>query len=476
MKDRTENVLNIFTELSRVPRQSGNSGAVTDWVTAWATEQGFSFKRDAKNNVVIAVPATAGREGEPVVVLQGHSDMVCEKNPESNHNFSQDPIELIREGEWLSADQTTLGADNGIALALAFDLALNREVSHPPLEILITSDEEIGLVGANGLEPGFIEGKTLINIDSEDEGVLTVGCAGGMDCLFDIKADFEASRGSLFSLVIGGLAGGHSGVDIHLGRGSAVKLAGRMLASLPRNVSLVSLDAGSKATNAIPRRAEMALLAGERVDSLTLENWAEGWGRTFSAELGGVDPGLTVTLQAKGDGEERVLSGEGLRRLADLICAMPQGPMAWSREMEGLVETSTNLAYVHTEEDRFRFGTSQRSSLMSRLVEINRRVESLARLAGADPIVTRNKYPAWQPVWESPLLSRAKAAYRKLFGKEAVVEVIHAGLETGVIGARYEGMDMVSLGPTIGFPHSPDEKLHVPSLAKVYELLTEILA
>ena len=476
-ENRTENILSLFREISLIPRQSGNRGPITDWIKNWAKEQGFSCQTDDIDNILIKVPASPGREGENPVILQGHSDMVCEKTPSSSHDFSTDPLDLYEEEGWLKARDTTLGADNGIAIAIALDLAQNNSVSHAALEILITSDEEIGLEGANALKEDFLSGKQLINIDSEDEGVLTVGCAGGIDCLFDLTGDWEEKKGPAYTLLIDGLAGGHSGVDISLGRGSAVKLAGRMLSDLSETVRLVSLNSGSGATNAISRRAECRLVGLTSAnEEATLNEWVLKWQKIFRTELGEIERGLVVSIESTGSFEGRCLTRESQHRLANLVNAVPHGVMAYSREIEGLVETSTNLAFVLTKEDDFYFGTSQRSSVMSRLREINSRVEAVARLAQCGNLSTINKYPSWQPDWNSPLLKRAKGVYSELFGCSPVVEVIHAGLETGVLGSKYPGMDMISLGPTIRNPHSPDEMLLVSTINKVYQLTCGLLA
>jgi dipeptidase D len=475
MTNRTENVIKIFKEISRIPRQSGNRGPITTWIKKWSERNNFTCLIDPQDNVLIKIPASSGREGENPVILQGHSDMVCEKTPDSNHDFSKDPLNLFMEGEWLKARNTTLGADNGIAMAMAFDLAINGDISRPPLEILITSDEEIGLDGANALATDFLTGKQLINIDSEDEGVLTVGCAGGMDCLFDLPSVWENQSGTVYTLLLDGLAGGHSGVDIDQGRGSAIKLMGRLLSHIPPSMRIISLNSGSGATNAISRRAECVLLDLDNGKGSELDNLCFEWQKTFLSELGEADPGLTLTCKKRVRETNSCLNLESGKTLIHLINAMPHGVMAYSGEIEGLVETSTNLAAVITNGNIFHFATSQRSSVMSRLIEINARVEALAHLAGGTNLFTKNKYPAWQPDWNSSLLSKTKLAYEELFGSEPLVEVIHAGLETGVIGAKYPGMEMISLGPTIKNPHSPNEMLLVSTIDRVYRLICGIL-
>ncbi|MBN2628497.1 MAG: beta-Ala-His dipeptidase [Spirochaetales bacterium] len=475
MTDPTERILALFEEISRVPRQSGNREPMRRWLTDWADRQGFSWKADGLDNIIIQVPPSKGGEGKPLVVLQGHSDMVCEKTSDSDHDFSKDPLQLYRDGEWLRAKDTTLGADNGIALAIALDLATNGESIHPPLEILITSDEEIGLDGANALEPGFLRGRILINIDSEDEGVLTIGCAGGMDCLFDLPVERESVQGTLYEVTLSGLVGGHSGMEINKGRGSALVLMGRVLAGLHSSgVRIVDLASGSGATNAIAREAVAQIVLPVGL-SLSIAEELAKWEIIFRNELGNADPQVALTALAQEEGDHSCLTATSAGILTDLIAAVPHGVLALSREIDDLVETSANLAAVKAIEEGFRFFTSQRSSVMSQLGEINRKTEAAARLARCVNVSTKNKYPAWQPKWDSPLLAQTKEVYHRLYGKDPVVEVIHAGLETGVIGSKYSGMDMISLGPTIRNPHSPDEALLIPTVKEVYNLISELL-
>jgi dipeptidase D len=475
MTDPTERVLALFEEISRVPRQSGNREPMRRWLSEWADRQGFTWKADGLDNIIIRVPPSKGCEEKPLVVLQGHSDMVCEKTSDSPHDFSKDPLDLYRDGEWLRAKDTTLGADNGIALAVALDLATNDEAARPPLEILITSDEEIGLDGANALEPGFVKGRILINIDSEDEGVLTIGCAGGMDCFFELPVERESVQGALYEVTLSGLVGGHSGMEINKGRGSALVLLGRVLSGLlSSGVKIAGMASGSGATNAISREARaQVVLPSDSPLSLTGE--LKKWENIFRNELGSADPLISLTAGDKREGSHSCLSGTSAGIMTDLIAAVPHGVLALSRDIEDLVETSANLAAVKETEGGYRFYTSQRSSVMSWLWEVNRRTEAAARLARCVNIVTKNKYPAWQPDWESPLLAQTKEVYHKLYGRFPVVEVIHAGLETGVIGSKYSGMDMISLGPTIRNPHSPDEALLIPTVKEVYNLISELL-
>jgi len=468
MDDKTKKVLAIFEELNKVPRRSKNEEKVARWLMDWGKRHGFAVKTDKVSNVLITVPATTGCEKAPTLVIQGHMDMVCEKTPDSPHDFAKDPVKCIIEGEWMHADRTTLGADNGIAIALAFALVEDPEAAHPKLELLFTVDEEPGLTGANALETGFLTGKILLNVDSEDEGIFTVGCAGGRDTKTTLPLSYEKTPGSasFCKVAVGGLAGGHSGVDIKELRGNANIILARFLAELRKKApfSLVTIKGGS-AHNAIPRDAE-AVIAGGTLS--VVEEMAREFEKVMKNELP-KDRGVKVTV-APAEKAGEVMDRKTTDRVIDLILALPHGVAAMSADIAGLVETSNNLAILSVADRKLTITTSQRSSVMSRLDWISQKVETIARLAGADA-VTGNGYPAWQPNLQSPLLARCLKVHRDLFGSDAKVEVIHAGLECGIIGAKYPGMDMISFGPTVKNPHSPEEKLHLPAVGRCYEFM-----
>jgi len=480
IKDPTERILEGFQALNRIPRGSGNIDPPFQYLTGWAEKQGFKYKTDAVQNILIQVPGSPGYENSPVVVLQGHMDMVCEKIPGSKHDFLKDPIENYIDGDWLKARETSLGADNGIALAIAFDLALNPEVKHPPLEILITTEEEVGMDGAGGLASDFLEGRILLNLDSEDEGIFTIGCAGGCDSYFTFPADRQKAAGWEFhTLILDGLQGGHSGMDIHKGRGSAMEMSGRLIHDLAQSLKgrLVSIESGSGATNAIARRAELEIAVEKGRD---LQSWVAQWEKDLQVENHVVEPRLSLSLEPhsakSGTDSLEASSVEATLRLGQFMMSLPQGVFRFSRDIEGLVETSSNIAGVRTTDKGYSFFGSQRSSVNSRLRWIRDRVTALADLAGCVDIRVKNKYPAWQPNPDSPLLARSVKLYKELFGKEPVVEAIHAGLEAGLIGDKYPGMDMLSIGPTMVNPHSPDEALFIPSLEPFYRFLAALLA
>ena len=448
---KTKPVLDLFERISAIPRCSKHEEKIAAFLIDWAEKNGLQSKKDKVGNVLIKVPASPGYEKSGIVVIQGHMDMVCEKTADSPHDFSKDPIRFVFDGEWLMADHTTLGADNGIALAMAMVLALDKEASHPQLELLFTVDEETGLTGANALQGDFIEGKILLNVDSEDEGVFTVGCAGGRDTRISLAVHYEdAPEGFVMArLKAGGMNGGHSGVNINDERANAIRVLVRALMQVRRETDARLADiSGGTAHNAIPRDAwaDIFIPRDSFKDAERIVSELEGM---FRDEFKKTDPNLKVgvELQLETMGK-RPLNTADSGRILDLLLALPHGVAAMSAEIKGLVETSNNEASVRITNSKLEIITSQRSSVMSRLHALTWKIEAIARLAGADA-VSGNGYPAWQPNLQSPLLARCKDVYRKLFGKEPLVEVIHAGLECGIIGDKKEGMDMISFGPTL---------------------------
>ncbi len=466
-------ILRYFEQISQVPRGSGNHQGILQFLGDWAKGEGFSYEIDPHHNMVIRIPPSPGYEGAPLLVLQGHWDMVCEKTPGSSHDFRKDPLKLVQKGEWLYGDNTTLGADNGIALALAMDMATSEDVVHPGLEILITADEEVGLMGANELAKDFVKGRILINLDSEDEGVFTVGCAGGGESPLSVPVGGEAAdRGQTFyKLTVGGLLGGHSGVDIAKNRENAIKMVERVLRSLQERdpaFRLASLQGGSGSHNAICRDAQaLFCTAGDP------EAEVKRWEATFKEEAGAVEKSLFVSLE-KGLPPEQVLTKDSTKQMLDFIKVFPHGIAKMSSEIPGMVELSSNFAWTKVEPQGAHFLSSQRSALMSGLTDLNQRLEALASLVGGT-CETKNNYPSWKPNLSSPLLEKAKEIYTGVLGREPRVEAIHAGLECGIIGAKYEGMDMISIGPTIESPHTPQERLFLPSLGPFRLFLVELL-
>lgn len=474
---RTDRILELFEEISRIPRCSKNEEAVTRWFEGWAGSRGWPSQRDPAGNLRIAVPASPGGERAPAVVVQGHLDMVCEKTPESAHDFTRDPIRVRRDGDWLQADGTTLGADNAVALALGAALAEDSDLRRPPLELLFTVDEETGLTGAKNLAPGFVEGRRLINLDSEAEGVFTVGCAGGRDVQIERGLRFAPLPEGVACrrLTVDGLRGGHSGIDIHRPRANANKLLARTLHALMPVAGLrLAAVAGGTKRNAIPRNA--AAVIAVRPESLdALRRQAAQCAAWFRSEFPS-EPQLEIRLdEAPPAAAPTAMAAEEARLVVDLLLALPHGVAQMAPDFADLVLTSCNLAVAATEGGRIAVTTSQRSLSRTGLDAMSDQVRAVAALAGARTR-TESDYPPWTPDPASPLLSRCRDVYRGLYRREPEVRALHAGLECAVIGGACPGMDMISLGPTMENAHSPAERLNVPSLFRVAEFLRALLA
>ena len=469
-------VWKYFAEISKIPRCSKHEDRITKYVVDTAKRMKLQVSTDKFGNVVVRKPATAGKEGATPVVLQGHLDMVCEKNKNTVHDFTKDPIRLVRRGNELRADGTTLGADNGIAVATNLAIMEDSSLQHGPLEFLFTVDEETGLTGANNLGPDFLKGRTLINLDSEEEGALYVGCSGGRNSVASWTLAREAAPATAVqgTVRVKGLRGGHSGLEIHTGRGNAIKILGRALQALQSaGVRIVSLEGGNK-TNAIPREAEATV-------ALSKTKWPAAVAAVgqleavIRAECATVEPDLSVTLEeAKGGRRGKVLTRALHRKVLAAIAAMPHGVIKMSADIPGLVETSTNVAVVRMTPKAVELLTSQRSSVASELDDICDSVRAVAELAGARATTT-DGYPGWKPNLDSPILKTAIATYKRLHGKEPEVKAIHAGLECGIIGEKYPGMDMVSMGPTLQDVHSPDERIYIDTVGKYWDFLVAIL-
>ena len=464
-----------FGEIAKIPHGSKNETAIAKYVLDTAKKLGLAAKQDKVGSVIVKKPAARGKEGVRSVCLQGHLDMVCEKNADKKHDFTKDPLHLVRKGNVLMADGTTLGADNGVAVATNLAIMEDKSLTHGPLELLFTIDEETGLTGANNLQPGFVDSRTLMNLDSEEEGALYVGCAGGKDTVGTWKVDYELSpAGSVgATLAVKGLKGGHSGLDIDKGRANALKILNRALvAILPLNVRVAALDGGNK-RNAIPREAaaelfiprgkvEAAKAAVARLNSVV------------QAAFGSVDPDLQVELADNGIKKGKVIRKAQVGRITKTLSALPHGVVRMSADIPGLVETSTNVAVVTTARKAVTVATSQRSSVASEILEMAASVRATFELGGAE-IEQSDGYPGWKPNLDSYILQVAKDTYQELHGREPHVKAIHAGLECGIIGEKYPGMDMVSLGPTLEAVHSPDEKIYIDTVDKFWTYLLAIL-
>ncbi|MBQ7622705.1 MAG: aminoacyl-histidine dipeptidase [Bacteroidales bacterium] len=478
-------VWNNFYSLTRCPRPSKHEEIVRKFLLDWAASHKVEAFADETGNVIMRVPATPGCENMKTVVLQGHMDMVPQKNADVKHDFLKDPIETVVDGDWLRAKGTTLGADNGLGVALALSVAETSDVKHGPLEILVTYDEETGMTGASLLKPGVLKGEILINLDSETEGGLYVGCAGGLD--FSASARYRRKKKpagyECWSLAVKGCQGGHSGMDIILCRANANRLAARLLLPLLENcgVKLIDLEGGTL-RNAIPREAFASVYVPEK-GLAKARRTVEKLAASLKAEYAATDPNLQVVFEPYVCPEGEVcnpddckyVSEEAALRFVRCILACPDGVERMSDSMPGMVETSNNLAMVKIYGGEFSLSCLMRSSVDSAKEALAARMASVFKLAG---IKTRfsGGYSGWAPNASSEILHLMKDVYGRMFGKEPLVMAIHAGLECGILAGAYPHWDMVSMGPTLLSPHSPDERAFIPSVQKVWDFLKAVLA
>jgi len=470
----------LFEKICSIPHPSKHEQKISLWIQSWANELGLSVKEDAVGNLFIKKPATQGMEDRQGIVLQAHMDMVPQKNNETEHNFQTDPIRPYinseSDGDWVTADGTTLGADNGIGLASALAVLASNDIPHGPLEVLVTIDEEAGMRGAFGLEAGWLDGDILINTDSEQEGEVYMGCAGGIDASATFTLAFEdvPNNYQAFNLSISGLKGGHSGVDIHTGRANANKLLVRFLldASVQFDIRLTELNGGSL-RNAIPREANASfVIAKDQVE--VLKTALTLYIATIKANLSAIENNISMLLISPEDFEQcwdRVTQNNILRALN----ACPNGVIRMSDDIKGIVESSLNLGVIHTRGKKLNTLVLIRSLHDDGRLETQRTVQSVFELAGAD-IQFSGAYPGWKPDTNSAIMKTVRDTYQELFGKIPAVMVIHAGLECGLFKTAYPHWDMVSLGPTIKFPHSPDEKIEIATVLQYWQLLTAVLA
>jgi dipeptidase D len=466
-----------FDAISQIPRCSGQEERILGYLTELAGKRGLTTRRDTVGNLVIVLPASPGCEKSPTVVLQGHVDMVCEKNRDVTHDFEKDGIPVVRDGDWITARGTTLGADNGVALSSMLALLDQPPARHGALELLFTVDEERGLTGAGGIEPHMLDGRVLLNLDSEEEGFVTVGCAGGGDTVIALHLRREAAPAGWepAQLQVRGLRGGHSGIDIHENRANSLRCLGRVLDRMGRELGglrLGQLEGGSK-RNAIPREASALiwLPAGSRAQA---ERATAAAAADLRAEFGSTDPELEAKLDAPPAQLPQPFSAEDTTRALTLLLAIPTGVLAMNRSIPGLVETSTNLGVVEGEDDVVRFISCTRSSLGAALEGARQGLRALGESVGAE-VSLEPRYPGWNPNLESRLLARFKEVHEKVTGQKVKVMAIHAGLECGILGERFPGMDMISFGPDLKGVHAPGEQLSIPSTERFFKLLKELL-
>ncbi|MDR2362376.1 MAG: aminoacyl-histidine dipeptidase [Prevotellaceae bacterium] len=464
-----------FYALTQIPRPSKHEGRVREFIVRFGRDLGLETLTDDVGNVIIRKPATAGMENRKGVILQAHLDMVPQKNSDTNHDFEKDPIQPYIDGEWVRARGTTLGADNGVGVAVAMAVLEAKDLVHGHVEALFTIDEETGMTGAFGLKAGLLKGEILINLDSEDEGELYVGCAGGLDGSFTFTGREEAAPAGYeaFRLAVTGLKGGHSGMDIILGRGNANKVLMRFLYLLTTGFGArLSTIEGGNLRNAIPREA-FAQVWLPAAQVAAAKQAVAGLSDTIAAELSAVDGGLNVALEAAGK-PAAVVDEATQRALILAVYACPNGMMRMSDTMPGLVETSNNLAIVKLENGVAQVSCLLRSSVDSAKDDLANAMGAVFTLAGAQVAFTGG-YPGWKPNPDSTILKTMKDVYQRMYGKTPDVKAIHAGLECGLLGGVYPHWDMISCGPTIRSPHSPDERLKIDTVEKWWNFLVEIL-
>jgi dipeptidase D len=469
-------VWKYFDQITKIPRASTKEEKMIEYLLDFAREYQLEAHKDSVGNVVIRKAASKGFENRKMVILQSHIDMVCEKNSGMGHNFDTDPIQTWIDGEWVKAKGTTLGGDDGIGIAASLAILASKDIQHGPIECLFTVDEETGMTGAFGLQPGFLKGEILLNLDSEDEGELFIGCAGGKDTTIEFEYQKEDMPTGYYSckISVSGLMGGHSGDDIEKGHGNSNKILNRFLYHLSSktDVRLAEFNGGNL-RNAIPREAYAVICVPSSEKELVRKE-LNIYSAEIKAELALTEKNLKLDLDTT-QSPDFVIDKITQEKLFLSLYACPHGVMAMSFALKGLVETSTNLASVKfKDENKIIVGTSQRSSVDSALSDISSMVSSVFRLAGAKTTYS-DGYPGWNPKLDSEILEITENAYLKLFGTKPIVRAIHAGLECGLFLTKYPTLDMVSFGPTIKGAHSPDERMNIQTVQKFWDLLIEVL-
>lgn len=472
---KPELVWNHFEEICKYPRPSKKEEKIAEYIFSVGKRLGLQTEKDKFGNILIRKPATPGYENRKTVALQGHIDMVCEKNREVEHDFDKDPIYPYIDGDWVKAKGTTLGADNGIGVACALAVLESKDIEHGPLEALFTLDEETGLTGASSLKKGFLKADILINMDSEELGTLFIGCSGGKNTAATFKAKLEKTprNYSAFELKVGGLKGGHSGLEIHVGRGNAIKILNRAIWSYSQEnkIHLAEINGGNK-HNAIPRESFAVVLVPKN-DEKKFKKFVAKYNETVKTEYAVTEPDLIVSAE-KHNVPEKVMDEKTQKHLLNALYAVPHGVIKMSNDIPGLVETSTNLAVIETVGKNVNIVTSQRSPVKSENEDITNMVTAVFKLAGAD-VSYGDGYPGWAPDVHSEILKVFKSTFNQMYGKEPLVTAIHAGLECGIIKEKYPEMDMISFGPTMFGVHSPDERLQISTVPEFFNQLVNVL-
>lgn len=475
LKDlQPERVFKYFEEISSIPRGSGNEKAISDYMVKFAQDLGLWVKQDEAYNVYIKKPAFPGYENVPGVILQGHLDMVCEKTKETVHDFEKEGVKLFIEGDYLRAEGTTLGADNGVALAYQMAVLADFSLKHPPLEILMTTDEERGMTGVSHIHSEYLKGKVLINLDTDVEGEFLVSCAGGLKASIDLKLAYEQKPSFIktYGIRVGGLAGGHSGADIHLERGNAHVIMGRVLNRLRKQMdfNLCELLGGTK-DNVITRECECIIVCDIKQSSLAQH--LEEIQQDLQLEYYKRDQNISLSMTEE-KGSYPVFTKQLTQDIIDLLVIMPNGVISFDQTMEGLVETSLNLGIVGQYGEFFRFGSAIRSSVPSKKQALCDQLEVLSgRFNGV--FKTTGDYPAWQYCEQSRIRELSIGLYKEMYGKDPDIRSIHAGLECGFIAQKLAGVDMIAFGPNVKDIHSPKERVSISSMARVYEYLIRLL-
>ena len=464
-----------FYSLTQIPRPSKKEAKIIEFVKKFGEDLGLETIVDEVGNVIIKEPASPGMEDRKGVILQGHLDMVPQKNSGTDHDFEKDPIDAYIDGEWVTARETTLGSDNGMGVAAAMAVLEDKELQHGPVEALFTIDEETGMTGAENLKPGLLDGDILINMDSEDEGELYIGCAGGVDTSvkFSYKEDLVPEKNTTYRISVTGLKGGHSGLDIHLGKGNACLIMANILQFTSQNYGtrLASIDAGSL-RNAIPREAFAVVMVNHASEEAFL-NYMKQAEEELRASLKDTDPEVTIQAE-KTETPASVIDKETAENFYASVIDCPNGVIAWDKDMPDVVQTSSNLAIIKSEAGTIALALLTRSASDDDRDRVAANIADVFRKEGAE-VSHHGAYPGWKPNVNSPILETMKKVYNTKYGRVPEVKVIHAGLECGILGAIYPNWDMISFGPTIRFPHSPDEKVNIDTVEKFWVFLVETL-
>lgn len=476
VKVSTKPVFRYFEEISKIPRGSGNEKAISDYLVAFAKSKNLEVVQDDERNVLIKKPATTGYEKAPTVILQGHMDMVCDKKKSVKHDFKKDPIKLRVKGDILYAKDTTLGADDGIAIAYALALLDSHTIPHPPLKILITTREEVGLIGASALDPKYLEGDMLINMDCEEEGILFSSCAGGIRVKHCIPAEWENPGKNCISYLISikGLKGGHSGIEIDKGRGNSNKLMGRFLNDLLQEVEyfISEINGGSK-MNAIPQEADTTVLINP-CDKSKLAAKVDEWNLIFKNELKVSDPQVNLSAKRLEKSALKIFSKDTMKKVIALLVLIPNGVQTMSKDIEGLVESSTNLGVVTTSDAGILFESNIRSNIKSLKYNILNQAKMIANILDIG-FETDSDYPEWEYSPDSKLRNIFKRVYTDMYNNELKVAAIHAGLECGLFKEKNKNLDMVAFGPNMYDVHTPNEHISISSIERTWEYLMAVL-